>query len=140
MLTSHIRVYKTLISALITIELMSPCSLILFITMFCVVFTIALTVLLYVCNSIFNIISARHLTHSTHSNRCDRQQRTALVLNLFLGTFGLDHFYAGNTVLGILKLLTLGGCGLWVAVDVCLWAFGSHYGTRGCSVRCRDSL
>jgi TM2 domain-containing membrane protein YozV len=42
---------------------------------------------------------------------------TALILSLFLGAYGIDRFFIGHTGLGIGKLLTCGGCGIWAIID-----------------------
>jgi TM2 domain-containing membrane protein YozV len=42
---------------------------------------------------------------------------TALLLSLFLGGLGIDRFYLGYTGLGVAKLLTLGGFGIWALID-----------------------
>jgi len=54
-----------------------------------------------------------------------------LLLSVFVGTFGVDRFYTGHIGLGILKLLTSGGCGIWWLVDVILIATGKYKDSDG---------
>ena len=43
-----------------------------------------------------------------------------LLLSIFLGELGIDRFYLGKVGTGILKLITLGGFGIWWLIDVIL--------------------
>lgn len=52
----------------------------------------------------------------------DKQYTTALILSILLGGLGVDRFYTGHVGLGIGKLLTAGGCGVWSIVDIILYA------------------
>jgi hypothetical protein len=52
----------------------------------------------------------------------DKSYTTALILSILLGTLGIDRFYLGYTGIGVAKLLTLGGCGIWALVDLILIA------------------
>lgn len=40
-----------------------------------------------------------------------------LIISLFAGSLGIDRFFIGDTGLGIAKLLTCGGFGIWSIVD-----------------------
>ena len=44
----------------------------------------------------------------------------SILLSVFVGTFGVDRFYIGDVGLGIGKLLTGGGCGIWWLIDIFL--------------------
>ena len=50
----------------------------------------------------------------------DKDWTIAVLLSLIVGVLGIDRFYLGYTGLGILKLITLGGCGIWALVDLIL--------------------
>mmetsp|Transcript_21455 Transcript_21455/g.49982 ORF Transcript_21455/g.49982 Transcript_21455/m.49982 type:complete len:293 (-) Transcript_21455:52-930(-) len=56
-----------------------------------------------------------------------KSHRTTFILSLFFGWLGADQFYLGYPTLGILKLLSLGGCGLWYLFDLVKVATGPVY-------------
>lgn len=60
-----------------------------------------------------------------------RDWTVALLLSVFAGGLGADRFYTGQIGLGILKLVTLGGCGIWHIVDVLLIATDNYRDAEG---------
>ena len=63
---------------------------------------------------------------------------TASMLSLYSGGLGIDRFYLGYTGLGIVKLLTLGGCGVWSLIDLILILTGSLKDKQGMKLRDRE--
>lgn len=52
----------------------------------------------------------------------DKNYIVAVLLAWFLGGLGVDRFYLGYTGIGIAKLLTFGGLGIWWLIDLILIA------------------
>lgn len=55
------------------------------------------------------------------------------VCNFLFGYLGVDRFLRGQIILGIMKLITAGGCGIWCLVDFIISlvkAYGSAFGSE----------
>jgi tetratricopeptide (TPR) repeat protein/TM2 domain-containing membrane protein YozV len=50
-------------------------------------------------------------------NLSSKDKDILILLAGWLGYFGIDRFYRGQIGLGILKLITFGGCGIWALID-----------------------
>ncbi len=50
-----------------------------------------------------------------------------MVMSIFFGVLGVDRFMMGHIGLGLLKLFTCGGFGVWWLVDVILIATRYQY-------------
>ncbi len=61
----------------------------------------------------------------------EKKWLTALLLSWLLGYFGIDRFYLGYTGLGIAKLITGGGCGVWYIIDLVLIIIGKMKDAQG---------
>lgn len=59
----------------------------------------------------------------------------ASLLSLFLGGLGIGRFYLGNIGLGVGKLLTFGGFGLWAFIDFIYIVSGNAKDGKGLKVK-----
>ncbi|MDL5049679.1 TM2 domain-containing protein [Oscillatoria amoena NRMC-F 0135] len=47
-----------------------------------------------------------------------KDPQTSLIVSILAGTLGIDRFMIGDTGLGVGKLLTCGGLGVWAIIDI----------------------
>ena len=58
-----------------------------------------------------------------------------LLLCIFLGPLGIHRFYVGKIGTGLLMLLTAGGLGIWVIIDLIMIIVGSFKDKQGLTVK-----
>lgn len=68
-------------------------------------------------------------TQST--NKSTKIYIVLVLLSFLFGSLGIDRFYVGRIGLGIFKLLTLGGLGLWWLIDFVLALCGAMKDNEG---------
>jgi len=61
----------------------------------------------------------------------DNNGLIVLLLCFFLGGLGIHRFYTGHTTIGVIQLLTLGGCGIWALIDFIMLLLGNFKDAEG---------
>lgn len=69
------------------------------------------------------------VNYISNADSCD--WLVTLLLCIFLGAFGVHRFYTKQVGIGILQLLTAGGCGIWIVIDVILIITDSYRDGNG---------
>jgi hypothetical protein len=71
------------------------------------------------------------LKHENLSDAEGKDWLTTVLLCFFLGIFGIHRFYTGHTAIGVVQLLTLGGCGIWTLIDFIIIIVGNFKDAKG---------
>lgn len=66
--------------------------------------------------------------------KSEKNWLVTLLLCLFLGGIGVHRFYVGKIGTGILQLFTLGGCGIWIFIDLIMVLTGSFTDKNGYAI------
>lgn len=78
--------------------------------------------------SVFDYIECRGNRHFYRSVPCikytDKYFVSTIIYSVFLGIFAVDRCCIGHTGIGIGKLITLGGLGVWYIIDIILLVLG----------------
>lgn len=63
------------------------------------------------------LTDSQKMLFSSQFESVKKDPGTMLVLSILFGGMGVDRFMLGDTGMGILKLLTFGGCGILMVID-----------------------
>ena len=70
-------------------------------------------------------------TNTDHFDNDQKEWLVTLLLSFFVGYLGIHRFYTGHIAIGIVQLLTLGGCGIWALIDFIIILVGNYKDSDG---------
>ena len=71
---------------------------------------------------------------SNADSRSDKGFVAVLLLCLFFGAVGAHRYYTGKVVTGLLMLMTVGGVGIWIFVDLLMILTGNFADAKGLKI------
>lgn len=90
------------------------------------------------CGAVINVnaeicpkCGVRQMAPPMSAQSDDNRWLITLLLCFFGGTIGLHSFYNRKITIGVLQILTLGGCGIWALVDLIMILTGSFKDNDG---------
>jgi len=86
------------------------------------------------------VYSSSSDNYSSTSSSNEKSHGVLVVLSILLGLIGADRFYAGRFGLGIVKLLTTGGWGIWWIIDIILAITGKQKDANGNNIASTSAL
>lgn len=82
-----------------------------------------------------SVLHFRHMEHGdVRTSDAEHSEKNFIVLtllSLFFGYMGFDRFYLGKIGTGILKLIFIGGFGIWWIIDLALILSGNMRDSSG---------
>jgi TM2 domain-containing membrane protein YozV len=67
-----------------------------------------------------NLTAEQRMLFNSQMSGAIKDRNTTLILSVLLGGWGVDRFYVGDIGMGLIKLFTLGGCGVIWLIDLFL--------------------